>query len=95
MAGHWKRPPREVVTAPSLAELKKCLDKALSHRVGLLGMVLSRASLDDPAGSLPAQQILVCQVSDASLEGGQSPLLGMGCTGGCLHLPEAEGVPRG
>ncbi|KFW83092.1 hypothetical protein N305_06375, partial [Manacus vitellinus] len=28
VVGHWKRLPREVVTAPRLTEFKKCLDNA-------------------------------------------------------------------
>ncbi|KAK4816422.1 hypothetical protein QYF61_016858 [Mycteria americana] len=31
VVSHWNRLPREVVTAPSLSELKECLDHALSH----------------------------------------------------------------
>lgn len=31
--GHWKRVPREPVTAPSLSESKECLDDALKHMV--------------------------------------------------------------
>ncbi|KAK4810901.1 hypothetical protein QYF61_013309 [Mycteria americana] len=31
VVGHWNRLPREVVTAPSLSELKESLDNALSH----------------------------------------------------------------
>ncbi|GAB0187705.1 hypothetical protein GRJ2_001235800 [Grus japonensis] len=31
VVGHWNRLPREVVTAPSLTEFRKCLDNALSH----------------------------------------------------------------
>ena len=33
VAGHLNRVPREVITAPSLAEFKECLDNALSHVV--------------------------------------------------------------
>ncbi|KFW89055.1 hypothetical protein N305_00979, partial [Manacus vitellinus] len=29
VTGHWNRLPREVVTAPSLTEFKKCLENAL------------------------------------------------------------------
>ncbi|KFO59274.1 hypothetical protein N302_16006, partial [Corvus brachyrhynchos] len=29
VVGHWNRLPREVVTAPSLTEFRKCLDNAL------------------------------------------------------------------
>ncbi|GAB0185460.1 mitochondrial enolase superfamily member 1 [Grus japonensis] len=31
VVGHWNRLPREVVTAPSLTEFKKCLGNTLSH----------------------------------------------------------------
>ena len=37
VVGHWNRLPREVETAPSLTELKKCLDNTLRHMVWLLG----------------------------------------------------------
>ena len=30
---YWNRLPREVVTAPSLSEFKRCLDCAFSHMV--------------------------------------------------------------
>ncbi|GAB0204152.1 hypothetical protein GRJ2_002880800 [Grus japonensis] len=30
---HWNRLPREVVTAPSLTEFKKCMDNTLNHMV--------------------------------------------------------------
>ena len=33
VVGHWNRLPREVGTAPSLSELKECLDDTLSHTV--------------------------------------------------------------
>ena len=33
VVGHWNRLPREVVTAPSLSELKEHLDDALSRMV--------------------------------------------------------------
>jgi len=33
VVGHWKRFPREVVTAPSLSEFIEQLDHALSHMV--------------------------------------------------------------
>ena len=33
VVGHWNRPPREVVTAPSLSEFKEHLDDTLSHMV--------------------------------------------------------------
>ncbi|KFW79409.1 hypothetical protein N305_09818, partial [Manacus vitellinus] len=33
VVGHWNRLPREVVTAPSLTEFKKCMDGALRHMV--------------------------------------------------------------
>ena len=33
VVGHWSRLPREVVTAPSLSELKERLEDALSHMV--------------------------------------------------------------
>ncbi|RMC09754.1 hypothetical protein DUI87_13546 [Hirundo rustica rustica] len=33
VVGHWNGLPREVVTAPSLTDLKKCLDDALRHRL--------------------------------------------------------------
>lgn len=36
VVSHWKRVPREVVTAPRLSELKEPLDKALSHINGLV-----------------------------------------------------------
>ncbi|KAK4815545.1 hypothetical protein QYF61_003237 [Mycteria americana] len=31
VVSHWNRLPREVVTAPSLSELKEYLDNALGH----------------------------------------------------------------
>ncbi|KAJ7396511.1 hypothetical protein BTVI_144087 [Pitangus sulphuratus] len=43
VVGHWNRLPREVVTAPNLAEFKKHLDNTLGHMVGLLEMVLCGA----------------------------------------------------
>ena len=42
--GHWDRLLR--VTAPSLLEFKKCLDKVLRHRVGVLGGPLCSQELD-------------------------------------------------
>ena len=33
VVAHWNRLPREVITAPSLSEFKKCLDCTLSHMV--------------------------------------------------------------
>ncbi|KFP72813.1 hypothetical protein N310_02192, partial [Acanthisitta chloris] len=33
VAGHWKKFPREVVTAPSLTEFKRSLDNGLRHMV--------------------------------------------------------------
>ena len=38
VAGPWNRLPREGVTAPTLTELKKCLDNTLRHMVGFLGL---------------------------------------------------------
>ena len=37
VVAHWNRLPRELVTAPSLSEFKKCLDCALSHMVCIFG----------------------------------------------------------
>ena len=33
VVGHWNRLPREVLTAPSLSQVKERLDDALSHTV--------------------------------------------------------------
>ena len=38
MVGHLDRLPREVVTASSLTEFKKCLDNALRHIGVTLGV---------------------------------------------------------
>lgn len=51
--------PQGMVTAPSLAELKKHLDNALRHK-GIVGVSCaeSAAGHDDPDGSPPTQDIL-------------------------------------
>lgn len=51
--------PQGMVTAPSLAELKKHLDNALWHK-GIVGVSCAgpAAGEDDPDGSLPTEDIL-------------------------------------
>ncbi|GAB0196742.1 hypothetical protein GRJ2_002139500 [Grus japonensis] len=58
VVGHWNRLPREVVTALSLTEFKKCLDNTLSHMLCFgWSCVEPGVGLDDPYGSLPIQDI--------------------------------------
>lgn len=42
MGGHWKRLLREVLTAPSLTQFRKCLDNSLRPVVWIFGVVLNR-----------------------------------------------------
>lgn len=61
VVGHWKRLPREVITAPAgLLEFREHLDITLRDRVGFLGPCSAGPGLglDDPLESLPTQNIL-------------------------------------
>lgn len=56
---HWNKLLREMITAPNLSELKKLWDKALRHRVGLLGVPhRARSWIYDPDEFLLTQHIL-------------------------------------
>lgn len=75
VVGHWKRLPREVVTAPSLLELKEHLDNTLRHMVGFLGCPVQGRKLD--LMILTTQDTLwFCDLAGCSINSNTNQILG-------------------